>query len=79
VFTDRVELSVRPREGHAPRAARHPERAVPHQPGGRGTDIGAALEHLERVSKRRSVVFVVSDFLDPARAWRSASRRGATT
>jgi uncharacterized protein (DUF58 family) len=64
VFTDRVELSLRPRKGthHVLRVIRS---VLAHRPAGRGTDIAAALEHLERVSKRRSVVFVVSDFLDP--------------
>jgi uncharacterized protein (DUF58 family) len=64
VFTDRVELSLRPRKGthHVLRVIRS---VLAHQPAGRGTDIAAALEHLGRVSKRRSVVFVVSDFLDP--------------
>ena len=63
VFTDRVELSLRPRKGthHVLRVIRS---VLTHQAAGHGTDIGAALEHLERVSKRRSVVFVVSDFLD---------------
>jgi len=76
VFTDRVELSLRPRKGthHGLRVIRS---VLAHQPVGRGTDIGAALEHLERVSKRRSVVFVVSDFLDPGSrlALRLAARR----
>ena len=36
------------------------------RPTGRGTDIPAALEHLGRVTKRRCVVFLVSDFLDPS-------------
>ena len=76
VFTDRVELSLRPRKGthHVLRVIRG---VLAHQPAGHGTDIGAALEHLERVSKRRSVVFVVSDFLDPRSrlALRLAARR----
>ena len=76
VFTDRVELSLRPRKGthHVLRVIRS---VLTHQPAGRGTDIGTALEHLERVSKRRSVVFVVSDFLDPRSrlALRLAARR----
>src|SRR6266581_2172762 len=44
---------------------------------GRGTDIAAALEHLDAVSTRRGVVFVISDFLDAGcrRALRVAARR----
>jgi uncharacterized protein (DUF58 family) len=76
VFTDRIELALRPRKGthHVLRVIRS---VLTHQPAGHGTDIAAALEHLERVTKRRSVVFVVSDFLDPRgkRALRIAARR----
>jgi uncharacterized protein (DUF58 family) len=44
---------------------------------GRGTDIAAALEHLDHVTKRRAVVFLVSDFQDPrcVHALRVAGRR----
>src|SRR5207253_687442 len=47
------------------------------KPAGRGTDIPAALEHLGRVTKRRCVVFLVSDFLDPTckHGLRVAARR----
>ncbi|MFO1008992.1 MAG: DUF58 domain-containing protein [Planctomycetota bacterium] len=31
----------------------------------RGSDLGAALEHAQRVLRRRSIVFVVGDFLAP--------------
>jgi uncharacterized protein (DUF58 family) len=64
IFSDRVELALPPRKGN-----RHVLRVIREilslQPAGRGTDIPAALEHLGRVTKRRCVVFVVSDFLDP--------------
>jgi len=49
------------------------------KPAGRGTDIPAALEHLGRVTKRRCVVFLVSDFLDRPASTRSASPRAVTT
>ena len=35
-----------------------------HQPRGRGTDLAAAIEHLNRVTRRRGVLFLVSDFQD---------------
>lgn len=35
----------------------------------RGTDIGGALEFIGRVQRRRSVIFLVSDFLVPEAAW----------
>ena len=34
-----------------------------HEPTGRSTDIGAALEYLMRVQKRRCVAFLLSDFI----------------
>ena len=35
------------------------------EPMRRKTDIGAALEYISRVQKRRAVIFLLSDFLDP--------------
>ena len=62
-FTDRVEKSVPAQKGR-----RHVLRVIRellfHEPAGRGTNLTAAMEHLSRVAKRRSVVFVVSDFQD---------------
>lgn len=47
------------------------------RPGQRGTDIAAAAGFLSRVAKRRSVVFLISDFLDQGyeTALRLAARR----
>ncbi|MEO6026679.1 MAG: DUF58 domain-containing protein [Candidatus Binatia bacterium] len=76
MFSDRIELAVPPRKGN-----RHVLRVIREvlslQPKGRGTDLSGALEHLQTVSKRRSVVFVLSDFLDGSaeRALRVAARR----
>jgi uncharacterized protein (DUF58 family) len=76
IFTDRIELALPPRKGthHVLRVIRE---VLSLRPGGRGTDIAAALEHLARVTKRRCVVFVVSDFHDPGcrQALRIAARR----
>jgi uncharacterized protein (DUF58 family) len=76
MFTDRIELAVPPRKGtrHVLRVIRE---ILSHRPVGRGTDIPAALEHLRRVTRRRTVLFLVSDFLAPGwkRALRLASRR----
>jgi uncharacterized protein (DUF58 family) len=61
VSTDRVEKIVPPKKGdkHAMRIVREILGfSSPH----RGTDLTAALEALVRVARRRSVVFVVSDF-----------------
>jgi uncharacterized protein (DUF58 family) len=64
LFTDDVELYLPPRKGrdHVLRAIRE---LLYFRPEGTGTDLAAALQFLGRVLKRRSVVFVVSDFLDP--------------
>jgi len=76
MFTDRIELAVPPRKGtrHVLRVIRE---VLSLQPAGHGTNLAAALEHLQMVSKRRSVLFVLSDFLDASaeRALRIAARR----
>lgn len=76
VFTDDVELFIPPKKGrkHVLRVIRE---LLYFQPSGRGTNIGAALEYLNRVMFRRSVVFLVSDFYasDYEKALRVANRR----
>ena len=64
LFSDEVELFVPPQKGrqHALRVVRE---LLYFQPEGRGTDVGGALEFLAQVLKRKAVVFLVSDFLDP--------------
>jgi len=61
IFTDRIEKFVPPKKGrsHVLRLIRD---VVFFQPQGVGTDIGMALEYLSKVIKRKSVVFLVSDF-----------------
>jgi uncharacterized protein (DUF58 family) len=63
IFSDRVELALPPKKGtrHVLRVIRE---VLSFAPQGRGTDIAAALEHLNHVTKRRCVTFVISDFLD---------------
>jgi uncharacterized protein (DUF58 family) len=63
MFSDQIELALRPKKGtrHVLRVIRE---VLSFEPRGHGTDIAAALEHLNQVSKRRCVVFVLSDFLD---------------
>ncbi len=76
LFTDRVEKVVPAHKGssHVLRVIRE---LLYHQPVGAGTDLASALEHLTRVTKRRAVVFVVSDFLahDYEHAMRIARRK----
>jgi uncharacterized protein (DUF58 family) len=63
LFTDEIEKSIPPRKG-----ARHVLRLIREllycQPMGSGTSLRTALEHLNRTAKRRTVVFLVSDFQD---------------
>lgn len=62
-FSDRVELFVPPGKDR-----RHVLRIIREllylEPRGRGTSIAAALSFLARVARRRSVVFLLSDFFD---------------
>ena len=62
LFTDRVERYVPPTKGkrHVLRVIRE---LVSFEPEGSGTDLAAALEFVNRVLRRRAVVFIVSDFL----------------
>lgn len=65
VFSDRVERFVRPRRGprHALRIVRD---LLALRPADRRTDLGRAAAFLARTLRRRSAVFVLSDFFDPA-------------
>jgi uncharacterized protein (DUF58 family) len=76
VFSDHVEKFVPPRKGrrHVLRVLRE---LLYHRPEGRGTDIGAALEYLAHVQRKRAVTFLVSDFRDEGfdRALAVAGRR----
>ncbi len=63
IFTDAVELYVPPRrsESHVRRLIRE---ILAFEPRGKGTDIGRALDFLGKVRRRRSLVFLISDFQD---------------
>ena len=62
IFTDRIEKFVPPKKGksHVLRVLRE---LLYHQPRSNKTDIAGALEYLNHVTRRRSVVFLVSDFI----------------
>jgi uncharacterized protein (DUF58 family) len=62
IFTDRIEKFIRPQKGrsHVLRLIRE---VLYFKPEGTGTDVAGALEYLTKVIKRKSVVFVISDFL----------------
>ena len=61
-FTDRIETFLRPRKGkdHVLRVIRE---VLYFRPRGRATDLRMALEFMYRTITKRSVIFVLSDFL----------------
>jgi uncharacterized protein (DUF58 family) len=63
LFSDQIELYVPPRKGrrHILRIIRE---LIEYEPKSLKTDIGMALRHLNNVLKRKSIVFVLSDFQD---------------
>ena len=62
LFTDRVEKFIPPKRGkrHALRLIRE---LLTFEPVGSRTDLGTALDFMNRVLHRRAVVFVVSDWI----------------
>ena len=62
LFTDRVELYVPPGRGQA-HVLRIIREILFFEPKGRRTDLAVALDHANRVLKRRALAFLVSDFL----------------
>jgi uncharacterized protein (DUF58 family) len=71
-FTDRLERYVPPRKGRR-QVLRVISELLAHEPVGRGTDLAASLLALEPLVRRRSVLFLVSDFL--AGGWRGVLGR----
>ena len=65
LYTDEVEHYIPPKKGR-----RHILRVIRDilffKPNGRGTSHKTALEYLNRVQRRKTVVFMISDFLDLA-------------
>ncbi len=76
LFTDRIERFVPPQKGKD-RALRVIREMLHVEPERRGTDLALALEYLHRISRRRSVAFLISDFLASGyeRALRLARQR----
>jgi uncharacterized protein (DUF58 family) len=62
MFTDGVELFIAPKKGrsHVLRVIRE---ILYFQPKGKGTNIAVAIDYLMRVTTRRTVAFLISDFL----------------
>jgi uncharacterized protein (DUF58 family) len=70
LFDEHVHDVVPPRwrPGHL----RHVFATLSRQPGGRDTDLAAALRETARLCRRRSLIVIVSDFLSPPATWASA-------
>jgi uncharacterized protein (DUF58 family) len=76
LFSDRLELYVAPRKGRT-QVLRIVRELLTHGIEGRGTNWSAGLDFMNRVVRRRSVVFLLSDFLTPVdtKLFRVTSRR----
>ncbi|MEZ5930838.1 MAG: DUF58 domain-containing protein [Alphaproteobacteria bacterium] len=61
LFTDRIERFMAPRGGRN-RAMRLILELLTFEPEGRGTEIGKALDYLQRALRKRTVTFLLSDF-----------------
>ncbi len=63
LFTDKIEKFVPPRKGrkHVLRIIRE---VLSFEPEGKSTNIKAALEYMNNAIKKRSIVFLLSDFMD---------------
>ena len=76
IFTDRVEKYIPPRKGrsHVLRVIRE---VLNHEPQYQGTSIRTAIEFMNKVLRKRAVVFMISDFLDHdyEKSLKQASRR----
>ena len=71
IFSDHVEKYIPPKKGRS-HVWRVIKEVLEHQPRSTGTDIGAALNYLNTVCRRRAVVFLISDFI--ARGYETALR-----
>lgn len=64
IFSDRIEHYSKPRRGRL-EVLRVLRDLVGFEPQGRATDLAVPLEHIAKVHKRRAIVFLISDFLQP--------------
>lgn len=76
LFSDQIERYIPPKKGRA-HVLRVILELLQFKPVGRGTKVDVALDYLSRISRKRAVVFVLSDFLsgDFERAMGVTARR----
>src|SRR5574337_129223 len=76
MFTDKIEKFIPPKKGptHVLRVIRE---LLCTEPTGKGTNISVALEYMNKISSRRAITFMVSDFIanDYAHALRIANKK----
>ncbi|KMQ51812.1 hypothetical protein CHISP_1308 [Chitinispirillum alkaliphilum] len=65
IFSSQVERYIPPKKGknHVLRVIRE---LLYYKPREKGTDVGEAITFLNRVQKRKAVIFLVSDFISPS-------------
>jgi len=63
LFTDKVEKFIAPKKGR-PHVLRVIRELLYHKAKGKKTSINTALEYLGKVLKKKTVVFLISDFID---------------
>jgi len=63
LFTDKIEKFVPPKKGRA-HILRIIRELISFQPSSTGTNIRQALEYFHHVTKKRSIAFLISDFID---------------
>jgi len=70
IFTDQIELFISPRKGrrHVLRLIRE---LLAFEPTGHKTNLKLGLDTLNHMLKRRSIIFLLSDFLSPPDSYRS--------
>lgn len=71
IFTDQIELFIPPRKGrrHVLRLIRE---LLAFEPKSQGTDIKLALDKVNQILKRRSIVFLISDLMANPESYRKA-------
>jgi uncharacterized protein (DUF58 family) len=76
IFSDHVERYIPPKKGRG-HVWRVIKEVLEHQPRATGTDIAAALNYLNMVCRKKSVAFLISDFIahDYEKALRTANKK----
>ncbi len=63
LFSDHIEKFIPPKKGRA-HILRIIREIIDHEPKGKGTQISEALRYFNNVIKKRSIAFLISDFMD---------------